>query len=111
MYFKTKLCQIVSGPKNDPRLESGLRQGLILCLNTKNMYGAQLSGYIGSARAINWTGREIHLHLVPSLRISRAIPLFPLYAVMAWMETASPFESHVLFFMKGIKHRKHPPLL
>jgi len=65
-----------------------------------------LSGYIGSAREIKWTGREIHLRLVPRLRMSRAIPLFPLYTVMAWMETPSPFESLCIIFCEGNKTRK-----
>jgi hypothetical protein len=53
----------------------------------------------------------IHLRLVLRLRMSRAIPLFPLYAVVAWTGTTAPFERLVLLFMKEIKHRKRPPLL
>jgi hypothetical protein len=46
MYFKTKLCQTVPRQKDDPRLESGLGQGLILCLSDKKMYGAQPAYYL-----------------------------------------------------------------
>jgi len=31
-----------------------------------------------------------HLHLAPSLRMSGAIPLFPIYALMTWKGTTLP---------------------
>jgi len=33
----------------------------------------------------------IHLHLVPRLRMSRAITLLPLYAIMLWKGIMLPF--------------------
>jgi hypothetical protein len=47
----------------------------------------------------------IHLRLVPRLRMSTAIPLFPLYAVMAWTGTTAAFENLVLFY-EGNKTQK-----
>jgi hypothetical protein len=38
-----------------------------------------------------------HSYLVPRLRIDEAIPLFPLYTLMAWTGKALPFTFTVLF--------------
>jgi hypothetical protein len=42
-----------------------------------------------------------HLHLVPRLRMSGAIPLLPLYDFMAWTETKFPY---LLIFEMGYRN-------
>jgi len=46
----------------------------------------QFNGYQVSCHAVNWPEHDLttHLHLLPGLRMSGAMPLLPLYASMAW---------------------------
>ena len=68
-----------SSPKRSNRLWS--RPGLLF------------SGYRGSFPGVNQLRREVNqfFHLVLSLRISGAIPLFRLCAFMTWRGTTLPF--------------------
>jgi hypothetical protein len=64
-----------------------------LLQNLQTDSGAQPAAYLMSIGFLsrNQTDRDIklttHLHLVPRLRISGAMPLLPLYTFMAWTET------------------------
>ena len=51
-----------------------------------DMSSLQFNGFQVSCQAVNRPERDLttHLHLVPGLRVSGAMPLLPLYASMAW---------------------------
>jgi hypothetical protein len=61
-------------------------------------------GYQGSFPGVKWQVLKLttHLHPVPRLRMSRAIPLLPLYATMVWIGKNSLFKQIVC-----IKIEKH----
>jgi len=44
------------------------------------------SGYRGSFLGVHGWGMKLttHLHLLPTIRMSKAVPLLPIYAFMAW---------------------------
>jgi len=51
-------------------------------------------------------GHEVDgFHLVPRLRMSDAIPLLPVYALIAWTGTALPFYTFTtIFVLKTYKY-------
>ena len=48
-------------------------------------------GFFAGGEAAGRVKLTIHLHLVPVLRMSAAMPLLPMYAFMSWTETTLPF--------------------